>query len=102
MKVFDALTNLWYEQVLSVQNFDEKKYTYHQYLQTETFDGLITELDVYTDYNEYWVKVKISPARLSRVEVGEYVKNNTFLYQDWWFKLPADIGRTLFMFRFNL
>ena len=102
MKAFEALTNVWYEQVVSVQNFQEEKYPYSQKLEFSTFDGLITELDIYTDYKEYWVKITQSQARLAKMGIAEYIKNNEAFYQDWWFKLPQNAGRTLYMFNFNL
>ncbi|MBQ8465636.1 MAG: hypothetical protein IJ545_06465 [Alphaproteobacteria bacterium] len=102
MKVFEALTNLWYEQVTSVQNFDEGKYPFQQKMRLETFDGLIMEIVIYSDYQEYWAKILLSSARLSKADAEVYVKDNEFLYRDWWFKLPLAAGRTLFLFNFNI
>lgn len=100
MKVFDAMSNIWYDKVLSSQEFDEQKYPYQQHIQFHTFAGLITDVYVYTDYQEYWIKIELSSDKLPTYDTVEYIENNQFLYTDWWFRIPTDEGRTLFMTKF--
>ena len=98
-KVFDVLTGLWYDDVLSSQEFDEKKYSHQQQLKLTSFDGLETEITLYTDNKEYWAKINISTNKLPTQEVKNYVANNSFLYEDWWFKLTPEEGKALFLFQ---
>lgn len=98
-KVFDVLTGLWYDDVLSSQEFDEKKYPQQQQLKVTSFDGLETEITLYTDSKEYWAKINISTNKLPTQEVKNYVANNSFLYEDWWFKLTPEEGKALLLFQ---
>ena len=99
VKIFDVLTNLQYEQVLSAQEFDESKYPYVEKIQLSTFDGLVIDLNIYSNYEEYWLKIDISMTRLPSYQVKDYVEKNSFLFENWWFKLPQDEGKILFMMK---
>ena len=98
MRIFDILSDLRYEKVLSSQEFDTSRFGYHQAMALTTFDGLFVILDIYTDYKEYWIQLELKTTRLPRKQVVEEVKNKQFLYQDWWFKLKPEVGRQLWMF----
>ena len=99
MKLFDVLANLQYNKVLSSQEFDIDSYPYVEKIQITTFDGLIADLEIYTNYEEYWLKISISTTRLPSYRIQEYVEKNSFLFEDWWFKLSDDIGKILFMLK---
>lgn len=99
VKIFDILTNLQYEKVLSAQEFDESKYPYVEKIQISTFDGLVVDLSVYSNYEEYWLKIDISTTRLPSYKIKDYVETNSFLFKNWWFKLPQDEGKILFMMK---
>lgn len=98
MRIFDILSDLRYEKVLSSQEFDTSRYAYHQAMALTTFDGLFAILDIYTDYKEYWIQLELRTTRLPRKQMVEEVKNKQFLYQDWWFKLKTEDGQRLWMF----
>lgn len=99
VKIFDILTNLQYEKVLSAQEFDENKYPYVEKIHISTFDGFVIDLSVYSNYEEYWLKIDISTTRLPSYKVKDYVEKNSFLFKNWWFKLPQDEGKILFMMK---
>lgn len=71
-------------------------YPQHRQLQITNFNGLITNLDFHTDASSYWVGVKISGPRLKTIQVDAYIKDNSFLYDGWYFELAPEIGRFLF------
>jgi len=98
IRVFNTLHDLYYDKVLSSQEFDENKYTNFRIHKLINFNGLITELQYATDYKEYWVKITLSSTSLPSNTVIDYIKDNNIFYQDWWFRLPTDEGRSLFMF----
>lgn len=100
MQVFDIISDLRYENVLSSQEFDENRYSTVRSIKITTFDGMVATLRVHTDFHEYWVELDLSTTSLPTVEVDAYVKENKFLYKDWWFKLSEETGRTLFMTKF--
>lgn len=97
IRIFDILADLRYDKVLSSQEFDEGLYPNLRTLELTTFDGLVSTLRIYTDYNEYWLSVKLSSTSLPSNDVNDYIKHNSIFYDDWWFRLPADAGRMLFM-----
>lgn len=100
LNIFDVLTELWSEKVLSSQEYNQELYPYIQKLTVTTFAGLITEIKIYTDFKEYWVQIDIKTNKLPTQQIKDYVANNKYLYTDWWFKLPPDKGRELFLFSF--
>lgn len=89
------------ENVKSAQNFDEEHYPKRRQVELTTFSGLITTIDLYYDNNEYWVKISLSAAPLTTAGVNTYIRNNSFLYDGWFFKIPAVNGRILAQYKFN-
>ena len=84
----------------SPEKFDESQYPYVEKIQISTFDGLVVDLSVYSNYEEYWLKIDISTTRLPSYKIKDYVETNSFLFKNWWFKLPQDEGKILFIFKF--
>lgn len=99
LQVFDLLTDLRFDKVSSSQEFDNTLYPVNNKIILHTFDGLITELNIFTNYSEYWLQISLSTTTLPSHKVNDYIEYNSFLYKDWWFRLPAHIGRSLFMFK---
>ncbi len=99
VRILDILTDLKYDKVLSSQEFDDMRYRHEKTLSVTSFDGLVTDLKLLTDFEEYWVQIRLSTTTLPSVKVNDYIKNNSFLYEDWWFRLSPDTGRTLFQFK---
>ena len=99
LKVFSFLSDISYERVSSAQEFDTERFCHVSKFKVTTFDGLEISFNVYTDYQEYWLQIALDTTSLPRKEVDEYVSSHRFLYEGWWFKLPEEAGRTLFMFQ---
>ena len=100
LKVFGILTDLHYENVLSSQEFSPELYPYTQSMILTTFGGLMTEITIYTNKKEYWLKIRLSANRLPQETTNRYIAQNKFLYDDWWFKISAEDG--IGLFNFNL
>lgn len=88
-----------YEKVMSAQNFDDTLYPKHRHLELTTFNGLVYNLDILTDTQEYWLKLTLSTTALPTTETNDYIKNNAFLYDGWFFKLPDNTGRILYQYQ---
>ena len=76
-------------------DFDEKDWPQQNHLQLTTFDGLVTDISIFGNNNEYWAALKISATRLPKASTNDYIKDNAFLYDGWYFKLDKTIGETL-------
>ncbi len=91
-KITKPLELLLFTKVLSAQNFDDAKYPEQKEIELTTFDGLVINLTLYKGENDYWLKQKISTTTLPTTAVSDYVKNNAFLYDYWYFKLSQSTG----------
>lgn len=76
-------------------DFDEKDWPQQNHLQLTTFDGLVMDISIFSNNNEYWAALKISATRLPKASTNDYIKDNAFLYDGWYFKLDKTIGETL-------
>jgi len=99
-KIFDILKALNYEEVLSSQEFNDTKYSQTTQQTLTTFDGLVTQLQYFTNGEEYWVKISLSTTALPSNKVRDYIKDNSIFYEDWWFRLLPSDGQSLFTFVF--
>ena len=88
------------EAVKSAQNFDEELYPHRRRIELTTFSGLVTTVDLYHNNHDYWVKISLSAAPLTTAGVNAYIRNNSFLYDGWFFKIPAVNGRILAQYKF--
>ena len=53
-----------------------------------TFYGLRFEIELYqTKQNQIWANIKISNDTIALTAVNDYIKDNNFLYQDWYFQI---------------
>lgn len=85
--------------VLSPQNFDEQAFPYRRRLDLITFSGLITTLDIFYSQTEYWLKISFSTTNLPTTAVNAYIKDNRFLYDNWYFQISPNDGNVLVNFR---
>lgn len=60
-----------------------------------TFDGLIFLLNLYHQNDSYWLSVTLSTSPLPTSAVSAYISDNAFLYDGWYFKIPAAAGKAL-------
>lgn len=97
-RLFKHLAYLSYDQVISAQNFDDTRYPDVKHLKITTFDGLIAAIDLFSDKNNYWIRLSLSTTALPTTATNDYIKNNAFLYDGWFFKLPTETGEALSQF----
>lgn len=88
-----------FDSVISAQNFDDTRYPNRRNLQFTTFAGLVYQLNLFSDNQEYWLKLTLSTTALPTTETNDYIKNNAFLYDGWFFKLPESTGRVLYQYQ---
>lgn len=65
-------------------------------IRIEMRNGIIIRLTVLTRNHSYWVNVVLDTSVMPTVEAYEFVKNNGFLYDGWYFELPQPVGSRLF------
>ena len=65
-------------------------------IRIEMRNGIIIRLTVLTRNHSYWVNVALDTSVMPTVEAYEFVKNNGFLYDGWYFELPQPVGSRLF------
>ncbi len=94
--LFELLKFVGFTKVLSAQNFDEKAFPEHKRIIITEFSGLIVTLDIFKRENEYWIKQKLSAAPLTQSRVGDYIKDSSFLYDFWYFRIAPELGKGLF------
>lgn len=99
LQMFDILNDLRYDKVLSSQEFDNERYAIIEQIRLTSFDGLITTIQIYTDFQRYWIKIELSETTLPSKETKEYIAKNKILYEDWWFEVTPEIGQSLFSLR---
>ena len=59
-------------------------------------NGIIAELTIYAQGHSYWMSVNLTTTALPSIEADEFVKNNGFLYEGWYFEIPQPEGSRLF------
>ncbi len=65
-----------------------------------TFYGLVITYNIYFDEdNKTWVNIKLSTTALPKSAVNDYIKDNAFLYDDWYFELVSEQGNVLRNFK---
>ena len=92
LKEFSFLTA---EKALAAQNFDDTRYTLVREIELTTFTGLINNIKLYKEGDDYWINISLSTTRLPTANVNAYIKGNAFLYQDWYFQIPVLTGKML-------
>lgn len=84
------------ENVSSAQDFDSALFPVQRRLTFTTFQGLVVDYFLYTDGEEYWLKVDLSTTPLPKQSVNAYIRDNRIFYDGWFFKIPALQGKLLF------
>ena len=53
----------------------------------------------YNNQNDIWFSIKLLTTPLPMKIVNDYIKDNSFLYDDWYFKASSEQGHILRDFR---
>ena len=65
-----------------------------------SFVGLVFDLDLYySNNNKVWCKIKLSTTSLPIYLVNDYINDNQFLYDGWYFEISPEQGHILRDFR---
>ena len=94
-QILQIFQYLPYEKVISAQNFDDTLYPNRAYISLTEFDGLIRSVEILTDNDVYWVKQTFSTTPLPTRQTNDYIKNNSFLYDGWYFQISPIEGKRL-------
>lgn len=69
-------------------------------IELTTFYGLVITCKVYSnDDNKTWLNIKLSTTALPKSAVNDYIKDNGFLYDGWYFEITPEQGSILRNFR---
>ena len=91
--VVDAIPEKEFENNLT-EDIKNKKIT------VNIFYGLIIEIDLYySDTNKVWCKIKLSSTSLPLYVINDYINDNKFLYDGWYFEISPEQGHILRDFR---
>ena len=61
-----------------------------------TNNGIVLTFTIYAMGHSYWMGVDVATTVMPTIAADEFIKNNNFLYKDWFFELPQPIGSKLF------
>ena len=94
----DLFSYLTFRNVVPQQLFNPDEFSQKRNLRVTLFNGLVTDMEIYADANQkaFWIAIKISATRLPTRGVNDYIKNNVFFYDGWYFELPPETGYILF------
>lgn len=89
---------LWYLSAIDVKHavhFKSADYPNRKKYEITTFNGLIYELNLFYNDNEYWVSIMPRAASLLSNQAQKFLEENLILYDGWFFRLTPNIGETL-------
>ena len=84
------LSSLDVDAVMSRQLFDEQypDISVSRIYDITTFYGLMFHFNLYEPQkNRLWVSIKLLSDTLPKTAVSDYIKDNSFLYEDWYFSI---------------
>ncbi|MBR1648291.1 MAG: hypothetical protein IJ689_01660 [Alphaproteobacteria bacterium] len=97
------------------QDFDFKTLDFYQAVNQSDFDewdkkdirivlknGVVIAMELFNLGHSYWVKIDMSTTVMPSLSAEEYVKNNGFLYEGWYFELPQPVGSRLWKYNQSL
>lgn len=90
------LEHLTVENALDEASFARLKATLIRRMEIITFQGLIFYLDFYVDAQQKnWLRINLSTTPLPMTIVNDYIKDNRFLYDGWYFELSPETAKLL-------
>ena len=83
----------------AAQNFDDSVHQKLRKIVLTTFSGMVITADLYQDAEKnYWLKLSFSTTHLPTVYVNDYIKENSYLYEGWYFKISPEAGEKLALY----
>ncbi len=99
----DILSNLYAVNAVSNEQFEKIKSDEMKVrnIKITMFFGLIFDIDIYSaNDNKVWCKIKLSTTTLPMTIVNDYINDNKFLYENWYFEISSGQGHILRDFYF--
>lgn len=92
------INSLWYlssDKIYHSVNFDMNSYKRVKDFQISLFNGIIYNISFYEKNEEYVVNIKLDNDFLMSNEGINWLKENSILYDGWYFKIPKERGKVL-------
>ncbi len=86
--------------VMSAEDFQKSEWqkTQEKVIDVVTFYGLEFIFKLYTRNDRYWLQINLSTTSLPMSSVNDYIRDNRFLYEGWFFELSSEQGRLMSYF----
>jgi len=97
-QIQNLISQLWYlgaEDIKHALHFNRSQYQLVQTFNITTFDGIIYIIDVLLHDNEYWLHISLDREMLISPEVLYKIKENSMLYDGWFFKINSQVGEVI-------
>lgn len=65
-------------------------------IKVTTSGGVVIDMTVYAYGHSYWLSVSLKTSPMPSIKADNYIKNNGFLFDGWYFELPQPEGNRLF------
>lgn len=90
--------HFWYlsaDDIKHALHFNRQKYDQTKSFTITSFDGSIYQITLFYNQQEYWVTVKLDREKIVSPTVIKSIKENTMLYDGWYFKINARVGAAI-------
>ncbi len=89
------IDNFWYlsaTEIKKTAHFDAEKFSQHKQFFITLFNGIIYEINLYSLNEDYWISVRLNREGLIKKSSLQHIKENSLLYDGWFFKIDPDKG----------
>lgn len=89
------IDNFWYlsaTEIKQAAHFDKEKFPQPKQYSITLFNGIIYEINLYSLNGDYWISVHLDREGLIKKSSLQQIKENSLLYDDWFFKIDPDKG----------
>lgn len=83
------------EDVTHISNFELRKYQKIKHYDFVLFSGLIYQIDIYRNAEEYRMSVRLTKDKLATDEAVKTLKENEMLFRGWFFRINSDKGQII-------
>lgn len=100
-QIHNLVNNLWYLSASDIKHavhFNRDKYKLVKTFEINTIDGLIYTIDVFNGNDEFWFNIKLGHSQLITAQSVKRLKENSMLYDGWFFKIKNDLAEDIVRF----
>ena len=97
-RIQNLAQHFWYlsaDDIKHALHFNREKYDQTKSFTITSFDGCIYQLTFFYNQQEYWVNVKLDREKIVSPAVIKSIKENTILYDGWYFKINPSVGAAI-------